>query len=356
MPNDYQHLNMDERSLIQVSLREGSTLREIAHSMHRAPSTISRELARNGWTVPVKRQGRGRPVRVGPYQAVQAQKRATRLAHVPRIEPRLVPGTWLWAQVLKLLRGRHSPQQISGILRKMYPDQPDRHVSHETIYTALYALPRGELRAALVRQLRQARKRRRRHVKGEEKRGKIPQMVSIHERPPEIEERLIPGHWEGDLIKGAHGRSSVGTLVERSTLFVSLVKMPDATAQSAVRGFSRILKRIDVQRRLSLTYDQGTEMSQHQKLAKLTGVKIYFADPRSPWQRALNENTNGLLRQYLPRAEDLSRFTQAQLDAIAFELNVRPRKSLDWKCPLELFMPESFDYAAYFHSTVAVPT
>jgi len=181
-------------------------------------------------------------------------------------------------------------------------------------------------------------------------------MISIHQRPTEIDERIIPGHWEGDLIKGLRNASAVGTLVERTTLFVTLAKMKDASAEAAVSGFGTVLKRIDAQRRLSITYDQGREMAQRQRLSKITGVRVYFADPHSPWQRGINENTNGLLRQYMPKGTNLSLFTQKQLDAIAWQLNTRPRKSLAWKCPAELFMPESFDFFQHHHQLVALRT
>ena len=178
----------------------------------------------------------------------------------------------------------------------MHPDQPTLQVSHETIYTALYAMPRGALRSELLACLRQARKSRRPRARGEDRRGTIPDMISIHQRPPEIDERLIPGHWEGDLIKGARNASSIGTLVERTSLFVTLVKMADATAETTVTAFGSVLNRIDAQKRLSMTYDQGREMAQHARLTENTGVAVYFADPHSPWQRGINEHTNGLLR------------------------------------------------------------
>src|SRR5450759_1139135 len=344
MNTDYRQLNVDERVFVQLALERGCTLRAIARSVQRAPSTISRELARNAWIKPPKHRGPGRPRLAGGYRAVPAQERAVLLAQTPRVSPRLAPGHGLWEQVVRLLRRRHSPEQISGILRRMHPGEPQRNASHETIYTALYAMPRGELRSELISCLRQARRRRLPRARGEDRRGKITHMVSIHMRPPEIEERIVPGHWEGDLIKGIRGKSVVGTLVERSTLFVTLAKIRDATADAAVAGFSHVLKRIDAQRRLSLTYDQGREMAAHQRLTKITGVKVYFADPHSPWQRGINENTNGLLRQYLPKGSDLSGFTQEDLDAIAWKLNTRPRKSLGFKCPAELFTPDAFDF------------
>jgi IS30 family transposase len=178
-------------------------------------------------------------------------------------------------------------------------------------------------------------------------------MISIHQRPAEIEERLIPGHWEGDTIKSKYNRSAVGTLVERSTLFTLLAKMKDGSSDAAVEGFSRVLNRVEAQKRLSVTYDRGKEMAQHKRLTEQTGVKVYFADSHAPWQRGTNENTNGLIRQYLPKGEDLSRFSHEELDQFAWLLNSRPRKSLGWKCPAELFLPD-FDFVAYYEKFFAL--
>ena len=236
----------------------------------------------------------------------------------------------------------------------MQPDAPTVPVSHETIYSALYAMPRGELRTELSACLRQARKRRRPRARGADRRGTLPTMVNIHMRPPEIEDRVMPGHWEGDLIKGARNASPVGTLVERSTLFGALAKMDHATAAAAVIGFGTVLNRINAQRRLPLTYDRGREMAQPERLAELTGIKVHFAHPNSPWQRGINENTNGLLRQYFPKRTDLSGFSQIKLDAGAWQLNTRPRKSLGWKRPAELFMPDSIDFFQHHHQLVAL--
>jgi IS30 family transposase len=356
MTKNYQHLCLDERAHIQWLLERRFTVRAIARTVNRAPSTICRELARNGWARPTLPRGRGRPVVAGGYRPVQAQQRADVEARHARKAPRLRPGTWLWAQMRRLLGKGHSPEQIAGILRRMHPGEPDRNVSHETIYTAIYAMPRGELRTEIIGLLRQARRARKPRARGEDRRGQIPDMVSIHVRPPEIDERVVPGHWEGDTIKGSGNASTVGTLVERTTLFVTLAKLADGTANSAVTGFSRVLNRIDAQKRLSMTYDQGKEMAAHARLSDRTGIAVYFADPHSPWQRGINENTNGLLRQYMPKGADLSVLSQKDLDDIAFDLNVRPRKSLGWKCPLELFMPESFNYESYYRKNVALPT
>jgi IS30 family transposase len=222
-------------------------------------------------------------------------------------------------------------------------------ISHESIYTAIYAMPRGELRTEVIGLLRKSHKTRRPRARGEDRRGLIPNMTSIDERPVEVDERLVPGHWEGDLIKGAANRSQVGTLVERTTLFTVLAKMEHATAACAAESFSRVLARIDSQMLRSLTYDQGREMSAHELFSQGTGMAVYFAHPHSPWERGINENTNGLLRDYLPKGSDLSIYTQDELDTIAWTLNVRPRKSLGWKCPAELFLPEgAFDFQAFW--------
>ena len=210
----------------------------------------------------------------------------------------------------------------------MQPDDPMLQVRYETIYTAIYAMPRGELRTALIACLRHGHKSRRPRARRAYRRGTIPNMVSSHMRPPEIEDRVMPSHWEGDLIKGARNASAIGTLVERSTLFVALVKMDHATAAAAVTRLGTVLNHINPQRGLSLTYDRGREMAEHKRLAEMTGIKVYFADPRSPWQRGINENTNSLLRQYFPKREDLSGFTRIELDAVAWQLNtVRVRAS-----------------------------
>ena len=356
MSASYQHLGIEERAHIQFLLQRRFTVRAIARTVNQAPSTILRELRRNGWVSPSAPRRRGRPQVAGGYRAAQAQRRAEAVARQARRPPRLRPGTWLWDRMRLLLVRGHSPEQISGILRRMHPGELERNVSHETTYTAIYAMPRGELRSEIISLLRQARRARRPRARGTDRRGQIPDMVSIHVRPPEIDERVIPGHWEGDTLKGARNASAVGTRVERTTLFVTLAKLADGIAESAVVGFSHVLNRIGEQQRLSMTYDESKEIAAHAKLSAQTGVKAYFADPHSPWQRGINENTNGLLRQYLPQGADLYVLSQDDLDRIAFELNVRPRKSLGWKCPLELFMPESFNYESFYRKTVALQT
>ena len=359
MGQTYQQLDYTERAVIQLGLEQGYSLRSIAKSLNRSVSTISRELSRNGWQLPSLRTGcRGRPPVAGGYRAVRAEQRARQVERQRRTAKRLALGGFLWNRVVGLLKSGSSPEQVSAILKRMHPDKPQLWVSHETIYTAIYTMPRGALRQEIIALLRQSRKTRRPRTRGTDRRGCIPNMVSIHERPPDIEERLIPGHWEGDLIKGARNASAVGTLVERSCLFVTLAKVDNGSAEAAEKGFGFVLNRIDAQKRLSMTYDQGKEMACHETLAENTGIKVYFADPHSPWQRGINENTNGLLRQYLPKGKDLSVFSQDELDQIALRLNTRPRKSLGWKCPAELFLPD-FDFKQYYEcvlETVALRT
>lgn len=354
MGRNYSQLSIEERVLIQTQLAMGIKPGAIALALNRSASTITRELHRNGWVRPQAVRGPGRPPMAGGYRAAAAQQRAQACAARPRVERRLRPGSPLWTSVMRYLKAGYSPEQIAGTLAAVHPDTPSLRVSHETIYTAIYAMPRGELRKEVIGWLRFGHAKRRPRARGKDRRGQIPDMVSIHERPPEVEERLVPGHWEGDLIKGAYNRSAVGTLVERTTLFTVLSKMDDASAESALSGFSRVLKRIEAQQRLSLTYDQGREMAEHRRLTEATGVKVYFADPHSPWQRGINENTNGLLRQYLPKGSDLSVFTQKELDAIAWKLNTRPRKSLGFKCPAELFTPDAFDFKKHYADLFAL--
>src|SRR5450830_158651 len=340
----YKQLSIEERSVIQAQLTLGFKPSWIAIGLGRFISTISRELHRNGWIKAKAPPRHGRPAITGKYRAVLAQGRAESLSTKPRVERRLQVGNELWQVVMYCLRQGYSPEQIAGTLKSVNADYPNLQVSHETIYSAIYLMPRGELRTEVIGWLRFGHAKRRPRARGEDRRGQIPDMVSIHDRPPEVDERLVPWHWEGDLIKGKGNRTSVGTIVERTTLFTVLAKMESATAAPAVNGFSHVLNRIEGHKRLSMTYYQGREMARHVKLTKNTGIKIYFADPHSPWQRGINENTNGLLRQYLPKGADLSGYTQAQLDAIAWQLNTRPRKSLGFKCPAELFTPDAFDF------------
>lgn len=317
----YQELSLDERIEIQQRLEVGDSLRAIARSLGRAPSTISRECGR---------------VAAASYRAQAAQRHARANRRKARV-PRKLSDPVRFDAVQRLLRLGWSPQQVAGILRKACPDDVRDRVSHETIYNAIYVLPRGELRTQLVACLRQGRSARKPRSRGTDRRGRILDMQSIHVRPPEVADRLIPGHWEGDLIKGAGNRSSIGTLVERTSGFVVLVKMSSASAADALQSFGDALDRIPAAVRKTLTYDQGKEMSYHTALTLRTGVAVYFADPHSPWQRGSNENTNGLLRQYLPKGTDLSEYSQDYLNQIALSLNTRPRARHEFQTPLEVY-------------------
>lgn len=323
MKRTYNELSLDERVEVQRRLEAGDTLRTIARSLGRSASTISREC---------KRASADR----GSYRAQTAHRHAWTARCKPRVVRKLADPA-LWETVQDLLHARWSPEQIAGILKRGFPEDASLRVSHETIYSAIYLTPRGALRKELIATLRQGRSTRKPRTRGTDRRGQIPNMRSIRERPPEVEERLIPGHWEGDLIKGACNRSSVGTLVERTSGFVVLAKMSSASAADALESFDKALKRIPEALRKTLTYDQGKEMSYHDALTLRTGVKVYFADPHSPWQRGSNENTNGLLRQYLPKGADLSVYSQDDLDKIALSLNTRPRKRHDFRTPLQVY-------------------
>lgn len=336
MGESYSHLSAEERGVIMAMLATGSSARTIASVLGRAPSTISRELARNGHQQPSDGPRMGRP-RL-PYDATRAGARARRLARMPRRVRKLHREGAMWRRVRRLLAKGWSPSQISRTLRRRFPDAPHRHVSHETIYTAIYAAPRGELRRELVALLRQHKCQRRPRGQGANRRGRMADLPSIHDRPEEANERLLPGHWEGDYIKGARNRSSVGVLVDRKTLFLKLVKVDGCSAEAALEAFTRAFKPLPDALRKTLTYDQGKEMALHKTLSERTGLSIYFADPRSPWQRGICENTNGLIRQYLPKGTDLSVHTQRDLDRIARRLNTRPRATLDFHCPAEMFM------------------
>jgi IS30 family transposase len=349
MAKSYGHLDVQERALIETQLILGMSPTVIASGLMRALSTVTREMLRNGWRP--ERVHRGRVTLAGGYRAVQAHRRAHALAVKPHVLRKLIPGNQLWIKVVDYLGQGLSPAQIARTLGRM-PD-PVR-LSYETIYTSLYAMPRGHLRSSLLGMMRRRHRAKRPH-RGKDggRKPSIPEMPLIDQRPIEIQMRLIPGHWEGDLIIGKGNLSQVGTLVERTTLFVALVKLESTRADVTAEAFTKILNRFDSQMRRSMTYDQGSEMRHHKTLTANTGVDVYFAHPHAPWERSINENTNGLLRQYLPKGTDLSLFSQDQLDDIAWRLNVRPRKSLGWKAPTELFLPEgAFDFVQHWSAKI----
>lgn len=322
----YNQLDYQDRQTIAISLEQGLSMRAIGRVLNRSAATISREIARNSG-------GKG-------YSCRYAQQRHVRRRLHARVAPKLVTGNSLFESITALLRLRWSPQQIAAHLAKLHPSDSTQRASHETIYNVIYAQPRGELRKELIACLRMARAKRWPRSKGEDRRGHMADMLSIHVRPPEVEDRQFPGHWEGDLIKGALNQSAVGTLVERNTRLLILVKLPHpnpATAAHVLQAFTDKLNAIAKPMRKTLTYDRGKEMSHHQQLTTNTGIAVYFCDPHSPWQRGTNENTNGLVRQFLPKGTDLSVYSQEQLDEIADLMNGRPRKTLDWCSPHEVY-------------------
>ena len=329
MTNHYQQLSSAERASIMMRLAQGVSESAIARELGRNRSTISRELERNGARLD-RDTGRRKP-----YDAIDAHERATQLAQAPGTR-KLAAGTVLLEMIRRDIREGWSPQQIAGRLKEAHPDEPSKTACHETIYTAIYCMPRGDLKLELVACLRQAQGKRRPRSRGQN-RGKIPDMTSIHVRPPEVEDRVVPGHWEGDLIKGAGNRSSVGTLIERTSRLTMLVRMDNATADGTLAAFTKAFSSVHGSLAKTLTYDQGREMMRHKTLEANTGLKVYFCDPHSPWQRGSNENTNGLIREYLPKGMDLSKVTQDELDVIAAKLNNRPRKMHKFRTPLEVF-------------------
>ena len=317
-------LSLEEREEISRGLAAGDSIRAIAESLGRSPSTVCREVNANG--------GRKR------YRALVADRAACRRALRPK-RAKLAECRRLRGVVERKLEARWSPQQISAWLASEYPDRPEMQVSHETIYQSLFVQSRGALRKELHSCLRTGRAMRRAkaYTKGNVGQGQLRNMVMISERPAEVKDRAVPGHWEGDLIFGKK-MTSIGTLVERHSRYVILLKLPNGHGAEAVRkAMTKRILTLPAQLRRSITWDQGKEMAEHVQFTVDTGVKIYFCDPKSPWQRGSNENTNGLLRQYLPKASDLSQATQRELDAIARSLNTRPRQTLGWMTPSQAF-------------------
>jgi IS30 family transposase len=313
-------LSLPDRVEIRLGLERGWSLRQIAAGLGRAVSTVSREVAGNG--------GRG------GYQPFRAHERAAAAARRPK-PVKLASNQALIERVQADLQRLWSPQQIARRLRQDFPDDPEMWVSHETIYQSLFVQGRGELRREISACLRTGRARRINQGRPPRS-GPVPDMVMISQRPAEVADRAVPGHWEGDLIIGKNGRSAIGTLVERSTRFVMLLHLPGGRTAEEVRdAMTTKIATLPEALWRSITWDQGAEMAQHAQFSIQTGVPIYFCDPHSPWQRGSNENTNGLLRQYFPKGTDLSVKDQAALDAAADSLNGRPRKTLDWMTPSE---------------------
>lgn len=311
-------LSFREREEISRGMAAGDTFRAIARSLNRAVSSVSQEVARHG--------GRG------CYRAAQADWAAWESARRPK-PSLLVRHRPLQRIVASKLKQDWSPQQIAGWLKDQYPGSPEMWVSHETIYRSLFVQARGALKKELIGHLRSKRRiRRPRHATDGRVGERIVDAVSIRQRPAEVEDRAVPGHWEGDLVEGSRG-TYIATLVERRSRFVILVKIPEKRTDAVVAALTRAVRKLPNALRKSLTWDRGSELTDHTKFTVATDVQVYFCDPRSPWQRGSNENMNGLLRQYYPKGTDLSIVSQAQLDVVARKLNTRPRETLDWKTP-----------------------
>ena len=317
-------LSLADREELSRGLQAGESFRQIAARLGRAVSTLSREVAWNGHR--------------DTYRAWRAEQTAARRTRRPKPE-KLATHPRLCRYIERRLRERWSPQQIAARLVCDYPDDREMRVSHETIYRSLFVQARGALRKELASCLRTGRTQRRSHKRTEHAgAGRLRHMVMISDRPATVADRAVPGHWEGDLVMGKGGRSAIGTLVERSSRYVVLLHLPNGrTADHVRRALTRQLSRLPAELRRTLTWDQGKEMAQHAQFTIDTQIAVFFCDPHSPWQRGSNENSNGLLRQYFPKTADLSVYTRAELNAVAHQLNNRPRHTLAWMKPSEVF-------------------
>ncbi len=328
-------LRPEEREEIGLARAAGLGVREIARQLGRSPSTISRELARNS----TPNDGRYRPA--AAQRRAEQRARAAGQAASP---VKLASNVRLRGEVVARLKQNHSPQQIAARLRRDFPEDPEMWVSHETIYQSLYIQSRGGLKRELTQHLRTGRSQRLPQALGQTRRaraadgrsGPIKDMVNIADRPGEVTDRAVPGHWEGDLICGTANKSAIGTLVERVTGFTMLLHLPHGHSALAVQeAISHAMAELPMLLRKTLTWDQGRELTNHAAIAAAVDLDIYFCDPHAPWQRAINENTNGLLRQYFPKGTDLSIHGPGILENVAIELNNRPRQRLDWDTPAE---------------------
>jgi len=316
-------LTLAEREAISRAVVAGQSIRSVATSLGRAPSTISREIKRNG----------GQEC----YRANQADQAAWDRTLRPKT-CKLVKNRTLAHIVAGKLQRQWAPEQIAGWLKHTYPNDENNQVSHETIYRSLYIQARGALKKELTQHLRRTRvmRRSRHHTQKTDNHGRIKDTVSISERPATVEDRAVPGHWEGDLICGS-GNSQIATLVERHTRYVMLVKVARKDTETVINALIKNARKLPQELYKTLTWDRGSEMADHKRFTLATDIQVYFCDPKNPWQRGSNENTNGLLRQYFPKGIDLSPYSQAQLNAVARKLNTRPRKTLNYETPAERF-------------------
>lgn len=324
----YTRISPYEREEILKGIQKGKSGRTIARELSRSPSTISREINRNLYNSAIPEHG---------YSVFMAQYISEYRSSQRRGgKCKLHKNAKLYKLVVDKLKEHWSPEQISQYLGMEYSEDPDMQLSHESIYTYIYVLSRGELRRELIKYLRQSRPRRR-SKHSSKKRPRIGNMISIEERPKEVEKRVVPGHWEGDLIIGKGHKSAIGTLVERTTRFTIIVPLKAKNAKTVRQAFARETKRIPEQLRQSMTYDQGAEMSEHQLFTKSTKMKVYFAHPHSPWERGTNENTNMLIRDFFPKGTDFRQVSRYKIKKVQHLLNTRPRKILNWRFPRDAF-------------------
>ena len=323
----YYRITLIEREEISRGIAAGHSIRKIANRLERPPSTISREVNRYGI---VERKY---------YRAFFGQGHCNKCRHKIRKSRKLTANKRLRKIVLYYLSLKWSPEQIAKRLIMLYPNNMDMRISHESIYSYIYVLPKGKLKAKLISCLRRSQKYRRKRKNGRnlKKKGSIQDYLSIEERPHEVADRIIPGHWEGDLIIGYRNRSAIGTLVERTTRMTFIVKLVNQDAHIVRKAFAEEFRHLPKGLKRTLTYDQGNEMAQHKLFTKETEMNVYFAHPRSPWERGTNENTNALIRQYYPRGTDFSKISKEKLKKVQDELNDRPRKTLEWHTPHEQF-------------------
>jgi transposase, IS30 family len=343
MGTQYSHLSSSDRQIIEVFTRLGARPSSVATFLGRHRSTVCREISR-------ARRFMGARLYVAHFGVLHAQH-ARRQAGLARRKLRPDLSGPAWQHVLQGLGAGMSPETIAGRLARsclpagshlLHP----AYVSHETIYCAIYAMPRGTLRASLVSQLCRSRSGRRPRRKDASRSTRVPDMTPISLRPPEVAARIVPGHWEGDLIKGAGGLSAIGTLVERTSRYIMLVRLDGCTAQHILDGFTRRLRTVPPELRRTLTYDQGSEMALHKTLTQRLRMDIFFCDAYKPWQRGSNENANGIIRRYLPKGVDLSPFTDADLAKLEYVLNNMPRKILKFATPQEVFSQLKLDAIA----------
>mgnify|MGYP001618295324 CR=1 FL=1 len=323
----YRHLTMNEREEISLGLAQGRSRHDIAAMIKRSPATISREIRRNNYVYGGFQ-----------YRAAIAHPKARRRARMHRKKRKLDTNERLRQFVFEHLDKRWTPEQIAKRLKKLYPNDMDMHISHESIYSYLYLWPRGELRKIILKCLRRRHKYRRTYGKVRNHHRAIQDFISIEERPKEVADRIIPGHWEGDLLMRHNNASALGVLVERTTRMIFLVRLKDKDAQTVRVAFARKFKHLPPGLKRSLTYDNGQEMTQHKLFTKNTRIQVYFAHPHSPWERGTSENTNDILRQFFPKGINFNKVSLREINKVQNLVNDRPRKILDFSTPHEVFV------------------